>query len=191
MRRPFVFIAFVLCALTGFPAVPSGQRPPTLSGDLLRPGTPGARIRVIVQAPEGTDASVLRGRLRGVLRRELKGAVALEVSRTELEALARDSAFSHISADIPVGADMAVTNKVTGASSVWQGTSGLLSSTPGYMGAGIGVAVVDSGIAPHAAIGDRVVARVNLVSWEGPSTGDPYGHGTHVSGILGGNTTAA
>jgi serine protease AprX len=191
MRRSLVSVAFVLCVLAGFPAVPTGQRPPTLSADLAAPGRLGDRIRVIVQAPDGRDASTVRSRLRGVVRRELKAATALEVTRAELDQLAHDSAFAHISADAPVAADMAITNKVTGASSVWQGTQTLLSSTPGYTGAGIGVAIVDSGIAPHSAIADRVIARVNLVSWEGPSTGDPYGHGTHVAGIVGGNTSAA
>jgi serine protease AprX len=173
------------------PAVPSGQRGPSLSSDLRIAGRLGERIRVIVQGPDESDASPVRGRLRGLVRREMKGSVALEVSRAELDLLSRDSALAHISADAPVSADMAITNKVTGALSVWQGTSGLLSYTPGYTGAGIGVAVIDSGIAPHAAIADRVIARVNLVSWEGPSTGDPYGHGTHVAGIIGGSTTAA
>jgi serine protease AprX len=191
MRRPFLFLTILLCAVTGWPAVPSGQGRPSLSGDLLNPGRPGERVRVIVQAPDGTEVSGLRGHLRGLVRRELKGAVALELSRADLDALSRDSAFAHISADLPVAPDMAITNKVTGASAVWQGTSSLLGSTPGYTGAGIGVAVVDSGIAPHNAISDRVVARVNLVSWEPPTTGDPYGHGTHVAGIIGGNTTAA
>ena len=32
--------------------------------------------------------------------------------------------FAHLSGDLPVVADMAVTNKVTGATSVWQGTPG-------------------------------------------------------------------
>src|SRR6185295_11129916 len=66
-----------------------------------------------------------------------------------------------------------------------------LLGTAGQNGDGIGVAVIDSGISPHTALGSRVVARANKVSWEGPSTGDPYGHGTHVAGIIGGNTTAA
>jgi serine protease AprX len=191
MRRPIVFLAFLLCALTGLPAVPSGQHAPSLSGDLRAPGRAGERIRVIVQAQEGTAASTIRGRLRGLLRREMKGALALEVSRAELDQLSLDSTFAHISLDVPVAADMAITNKVTGASSVWQGTGGLLGSTPGYTGTGIGVAVIDSGIAPHAAVADRVIARVNFVSWESASTEDPYGHGTHVAGIIGGNTTAA
>jgi serine protease AprX len=195
MRRAVVFLALLLCLLTGMPAHPQGggQRPPTLSGDLRGASVRGDRIRVIVQGPAQSAASTLRGRLRGIVRRELSGAVALEVSRAELDALSRDSALGHISADATVTADMSVTNEVTGASAAWKGTSGLLGllGTAGQDGTGIGVAVIDSGISPHAALGSRVVARVNLVSWEAPSTGDPYGHGTHVAGIIGGSTTAA
>jgi serine protease AprX len=88
---------------------------------------------------------------------------------------------------------MAVTNTVTGAETVWQGTSGLLGlgSTPSYKGSGVGVAVIDSGIAPHSAIGSRVIARVNMVSTEPGVSGDPFGHGTHVAGMIGGAGAAA
>jgi serine protease AprX len=181
----------ILCLVTGLPAHPYGQRRPTLSGDLTH--AQGDRIRLIVQPASEGDLSSLRGRLRGIVRRELQGAVALEVSRADFEAMSQDGSFAHISADAPVVADMAITNKVTGASAMWQSSGGLLGllSTPGYNGTGIGVAIVDSGIAPHSALDSRVIARVNFVSWEAPSTGDPYGHGTHVAGIVGGNTTAA
>ncbi len=190
-RRPLLLIAVVLCLLTGLPAHPSGQHRPTLSGDLSQ--VHGDRIRLIVQPSAEGNLSSIRGRLRGIVRRELEGSVALEVSRAEFDAMSQDSAFAHISADAPVVSDMAITNKVTGASAMWQGTSGLLGllASPGYNGSGIGVAVVDSGISPHTALDSRVIARVNLVSWEAPSSGDPYGHGTHVAGIIGGNTTAA
>ena len=53
MRRPFVFLVILLCALTGWPAVP-GQGGPSLCGDLLKPGRAGERVRVIVQAHDGT-----------------------------------------------------------------------------------------------------------------------------------------
>src|SRR3954465_19154 len=190
-RRPLFFVAVILCLLTGLPAHPAGQRRPTLSGDLAQ--VRGDRVRLIVQPAAEGGLSSIRGRLRGIVRRELAGAVALEASRAELDAMSNDSAFAHISADAPVVSDMAITNKVTGASAMWQGTGGLLGllGTPGYDGSDIGVAVVDSGIAPHTALDSRVIARVNLVSWEGVSSGDPYGHGTHVAGIIGGNTTAA
>ena len=189
-RRPLLFIAVVLCLLTGLPAHPAGQRRPTLSGDLAN--VRAERIRLIVQPGTDGDLGSIRGRLRGIVRRELEGAVALEVSRAEFEAMSRDSAFAHISADAVVVSDMAITNKVTGASAMWQGSGGLLGllATPGYDGAGIGVAVVDSGISTHSALDSRVIARVNLVSWEGLTNGDPYGHGTHVAGIIGGNTAA-
>jgi serine protease AprX len=190
-RRPLIFVAVLLCLLTGLPAHPAGQRRPTLSADLAQ--VHADRVRLIVQPAVEGDLSSIRGRLRGIVRRELAGAVALEVSRAELDAMSNDSAFAHISADAPVVSDMAITNKVTGASAMWQGTGGLLGllGTPGYDGSGIGVAVVDSGIAPHTALDSRVIARVNLVSWEGATSGDPYGHGTHVAGIIGGNTSAA
>ncbi len=122
LRRTFVLGAVILCLVSGLPAHPYGQRRPTLSGDLTH--VQGDRIRLIVQPAIEGDVSSLRGRLRGIVQRELEGAVALEVSRADFEAMSQDASFAHISADAPVVADMAITNKVTGASAMWQGTGG-------------------------------------------------------------------
>jgi len=148
--------------------------------------------RVIVQAPDAGLTPLKRG-LSGLLRRDLRRAVAIEVNDAQLDALQKNPNFDHISGDLPVSADMAITNKVTGATSVWQGTPGLLGlfSTPGYTGSGVGVAILDSGIATHTALDSRVVARVNLVSDEPGVVGDPFGHGTHLAGIVAGNRSAA
>ena len=127
-RRTLVFGAVILCLVTGLPAHPQGQRRPTLSDELAH--VRGDRIRLIVQPASEGDVSSLRGRLRGIVRRELQGAVALEVSRADFQAMSQDSAFAHISADVPVVADMAITNQVTGASAMWQGTSSLLGLLP-------------------------------------------------------------
>ena len=64
---------------------------------------------------------------------------------------------------------MSVSIKSTAADQTWRGTSGLLGigSIPGVTGKGIGVAVVDSGISPHTALANKVVANVSFV------TGDP------------------
>jgi serine protease AprX len=127
------------------------------------------------------------------VRGQLQGASVLEVNDAQLDALQHNSLFAHISGDLPVVPDLAVTNQVTQATSVWAGAPGLLGllGTPGYVGTGVVVAVVDSGIAVHTALDSRVIAHVNLVSTEPGVTGDPFGHGTHVAGIIGGNRTAA
>lgn len=191
-RSLFALPAVVLClALAG--ANPAGQRRPSMSSDLAAAHARGPHThRVIVQGP-ASGLATLRYGLAGLLKRDLGESVAIEVNDAQFEALQRNPNISHISGDLPVVADMAVTNKVTGATSIWQGTPGLLGigGTPGYTGAGIGVAILDSGIATHTALDTRVVARVNLVQDEPGVTGDPFGHGTHLAGTIGGNRTAA
>jgi serine protease AprX len=136
----------------------------------------------------------LRGRLRGLLRRDLGHGLALDLSPQDFDRLSRDGAIAHLSGDLPVAADMAITNRITAAETVWQSTrTGLfgLFGVEGHDGTGITVAVVDSGIAPHSALGDRIAARVNMVSWEPDAPGDAFGHGTHIAGAIAGSATAS
>jgi serine protease AprX len=187
MRRTVLLIGLVIgLALSSAPM--HGQRGPTLSDDLKQALARGERVRVIVQAEEDTLLS-LRTRLGRGLRRQLAGALTLDVSPDELKGMRANGRIAHISGDLPVVAGAAIVNKVTNAEKVWESSGGLLSlfSTPGFTGSGIGVAVVDSGIAEHSALGSRVVARVNLVSTEPGVTGDPFGHGTHIAGLIGGS----
>jgi serine protease AprX len=65
----------------------------------------------------------------------------------------------------------------------------------GLSGQGVGVAVLDSGVAAHPDLGNRVVASVDFVEPTGiVSTlplGDAGGHGTHVAGIIAGDGSAS
>src|SRR3989337_1695788 len=121
MLRFRVTLGVFPAALLSGPASMHGQRQPSRSADLhnLR----SDRVRVIVQA-DSSGLKAVRGRLFRALRREVEGATALDLSRAEYEALSRDTSITHISKDLPVVADMAVTNKVTRADSIWAGTSG-------------------------------------------------------------------
>lgn len=66
-------------------------------------------------------------------------------------------------------------------------------STDAPTGAGVVVAVIDSGIYPLEDFGNRIVASVDCTKADKASCvpiepGDDYGHGTHVAGLLAGST---
>jgi serine protease AprX len=69
----------------------------------------------------------------------------------------------------------------------------LWNNAPYLQGQGIGVAVVDSGIAEHPDFqvenaGSRILTSVNFSSFE-TDVNDGNGHGTHVAGIIGGDSS--
>lgn len=58
-----------------------------------------------------------------------------------------------------------------------------LSAAQGYMGQGIRIGVVDSGVAPHPDLVQNLLPGYNYVD-SNRNTADTYGHGTFVCGIL-------
>src|SRR5208282_1033592 len=95
----------------------------------------------------------------------------------------------YISPDRPVGQFSNPANPMTEeyATAV---QADLAASQYGFTGTGVGVAVIDSGIASHpdlnnASGASRVVYSQSFVALDS-STSDKYGHGTHVAGLIGG-----
>ncbi len=150
-----------------------------------------ARERVIVH---GTDRELdlLASRHRLTVVKRMHGAAVVLANSAELGDLSRDPAVDHLSGDLPVNNSTMSADKSTGADQTRAGNTLLVGSLgiPGVDGQGIGVAVVDSGIAPHSALAQRIVANVNFVTGD-PQTTDAYGHGTHIAGIIAGNAPAA
>ena len=113
----------------------------------------------------------------------LRGAQILALaSMPSVERIVRDQTFS-VSWS-PADAAAAATEAgilAVNAPQAW--------STLGVSGNGVGVAVIDSGVADHPDLAGRVVARVDFTGEQ--STGDPGGHGTHVAGLIAGNGTAS
>jgi serine protease AprX len=144
--------------------------------------------RVIVLASDQQSVPMLRGlveRMGGLAGRELpiiNGHAAL-VPNAALAGLARSPFVAAVAFDRRVSATLERTAATVGAVSVRQEF--------GYDGAGIGVAVIDSGVTSWhddltGPAGQRVSEFVDFVSGS-PSAYDDYGHGTHVAGTIAGN----
>ena len=122
----------------------------------------------------------------------LMNGIVAELPNKFLRKLADNPAVERIIWDRPLDNKMNRVAITVGARSV--------NDNLGYKGAGVGVAVIDSGVSPwhddltylgsnnavRVKNGQRVAAFVDFVG--GRSTPyDDYGHGTHVSGIISGN----
>src|SRR6185436_19829512 len=120
------------------------------------------------------------GRKLGILK-----ARTARIPNLLLKRLADDSKVKKVHLDREVAGEIARTAATVGAVNVRQ--------EYGYTGAGIGVAVIDSGItAWHDDLtisnrnGQRVTAFVDFVN-NRTTKYDDWGHGTHVAGIIAGN----
>ncbi len=171
---------------------PLSQPIATLSHDLLAMLGVNDRqaVRVIVRGDVAAIQSVAaRDRLRVV--RVLDGFVVLEGSLLDVTALRQVPGVAAISRDARVMSFMSVSTKAMAVDQARAASPGLLGigGYPAVSGKGVGVAVIDSGIAAHAALNLKVVAAVSFVTGD-PSTNDAYGHGTHIAGIIAGTPTS-
>ncbi len=144
-------------------------------------------LDVIVQYRESPEANLARAIKGGAKVKGMLGdAVLARMTHQAAIELANDPNVAYISPDREVSA----TSKIdySGASI---GADRAFNS--GYNGKGIGIAIIDSGVATDnidlrdaTCTKSRVVYSEDFATWD-PNSWDPYGHGTHVAGIAGGN----
>ncbi len=180
-----------------------------LAGTTSGPATVGVIVKTRPNRLQGvSDQMRRRG---GVVRSSHPAAdsLAAEVRREDLAALAADPSVERVSIDAPVwayGAPNAKGSSRAGAKTHGRAPAGrpratspvnVLRATLGlngmtYTGAGIGVAIIDSGIQPLADFDRRITAFRDFTGNDSPdgrqvAAYDDYGHGTHIAGLVGGN----
>ena len=209
-RRPILTLALlVLLLLPPYAVLAAGGAASNNPGsranaDLLAQAqaNPDQTFRVIVQGigSHGHDAAARAVAAKGKAALKDVGdlGVVTQVKGRDVADLATGQGVKYVAIDAPLqvtatcypGGPINPCNLQTvypaaiRATNEWQGM--------GYTGKGVGVAVVDTGISPKADFNSgagtsRIVANQDFSSTSG-TVNDVYGHGTHVAGIIAGNS---
>jgi serine protease AprX len=175
------FLAFLLLSFTAL-AQQSKLAPDVVN--LLSNPQGATQARVIVQfnntlpQPLSSLTQILLGTVFNTL--DSIPAVSTTLPLSSILQLTLNPLVSYVTLDRPV----------TGAVTTATDYSGLAiganqAAAAGYTGKGIGVAILDSGIANHPDLQSKVVYRENFTAEN--TSADGYGHGTHVAGIVAGS----
>ena len=174
-------VALAAVALWAGTALAAG--PKTKIAPELKTADSHGRIRVIVQfesaVNQGEDElAIVRqgGQLEAKFRLMRTSVYTLPVAA--IDALSQRRNVKYISPDRSSRALLDYTAPTVGATWARQA---------GWTGAGLAVAVIDSGISPSRDLDARRILYSESFAVGKRGGSDPYGHGTHIAGAIGGN----
>jgi serine protease AprX len=190
-RYALLFALTLTATATAFAGGPKKTSP-----DLANPTT--SVVSVIIQYNTPPTPTLLQrltslaGPIAPVLLKSIN-AVQVSLPVASLGSIAADSNVKYISLDRAVRAhdSSKVPSIATSPEYTVEPINAPAVRSMGYKGAGIGVAVIDSGISNTAALSElvllsRVVYSQSFVSSQPGNINDQFGHGTHVAGLIGG-----
>src|ERR1700691_5800469 len=189
MKRLFVLLLIVTGTLA---YADNSKLSPELQGN-----TSSQPVQVIVQYAPGTqlncsgllglvdvllnDVLALGGKIIADL--PLINGIVAQLDGNGIQSLANHSNVVYISTDRPLSPTLSNAALAINAPFAWQS---------GYTGAGVGVALIDSGVSNHPDLYmgilpiSRVVYQQSFVPGNS-SPNDQFGHGTHVAGLIAGD----
>src|SRR5580658_966219 len=188
-------LAMTLLALSAIPSF-AGSNPtprkgtPKFASDLQQRVEANGMVTIIVQHRQMPSTAHLRSMQgRGAaIKSQFHSirAVTMRVPASMLAELAADPNVTYITPDRTQ--KMAANPVTEGYATAVE--ADVAASQYAFDGTGVGVAVIDSGIAAHPDLNNangvsRVVYNQSFVAGDS-TTSDEFGHGTHVSGLIGG-----
>jgi serine protease AprX len=156
---------------------------------------PGATLPLIVRetAPASDAAERLVRDLGGTVERELPivGGFSAGLPATALPEMAGSDAVGIVWGDGEIRTQSTGTSDYDSwdPNSAWRKAIRLAQLDDAYTGAGVTVAVLDTGVSKVSDLGNRVLARVDLTPDHDGE--DSFGHGTHLAGIVAGSGAAS
>jgi serine protease AprX len=189
----FLLLAAVLTSAASPGLASRGVVDPGLA--LMAADHPHALLPVIVREtrPSSDRAEQLVRSLHGRVTHELRivGGFAAVLPGCAVDTLAASPAVADIWSDGRVRMASVDMNQYDSypINTVWRTTINLLGALTKSSGAGVGVAVIDTGVVQMPDLAKHVAYRVDFTP-EGDGL-DRYGHGTHMSGIIVGDGTSS